>query len=119
MAHQHLLNDEMRRCIQDCHDCNRICVETVTHCTTMGGKHVQGDHLRTLLDCAEICATASGFMLRASQYAARLCGACAEVCAACADSCQQIDPHDRTMQQCADTCRRCAESCRKMSGAAA
>jgi len=68
MAHQYLLSDEMRKCIQDCIDCNRICTETVTHCITMGGKHVQADHLRTLLDCAEICATATGFMLRASDY---------------------------------------------------
>jgi hypothetical protein len=119
MAHKKLITDEMRQCIQDCQNCNTSCTETFTHCVTMGGKHVEPNHLRLLVDCSQVCATAAGFMLRASQYSARLCNMCAEICAACAASCQQIDPHDHTMQQCAETCRQCAESCRKMSAAAA
>jgi len=119
MAHQARITDEMRKCIQECYECHRVCTETITHCITMGGKHTQSDHLRTMLDCAEVCITSAHFMSRVSRYVERLCSLCAEVCAACADSCQQIDPHDRVMLQCAETCRRCAETCRKMSGLAA
>jgi len=119
MAHESRMTDEIRRCIQDCLDCHRICTETVNHCLTMGGKHAEARHIRTMLDCAEICGTAAGFMLRGSDYHARTCGVCAELCAACADSCQEIGPHDQTMQQCAETCRRCAASCRSMAGLAA
>jgi hypothetical protein len=119
MAHESRMTDEIRQCIQDCLDCHRICTETVNHCLTMGGKHAEARHIRTMLDCAEICGTAAGFMLRGSDYHARTCGVCAELCTACADSCQEIGPHDQTMQQCAETCRRCAASCRSMAGLAA
>jgi hypothetical protein len=119
MAYNTQLTGDVRRCIQDCLDCERICVETVNYCLVMGGKHAEAYHIRTLLDCAEICATAAGFMLRGSDYQARTCGVCAELCAACAESCQNVGPHDQTMQECAEVCRRCASSCRTMAGRAA
>ncbi len=114
--HEQQMTAEMRQCIQDCLDCHRICLETTTHCLTMGGKHAQPDHIRVMLDCADICASAANFMLRGSQFHARVCGVCTELCAACADSCQQVDPRDQTMMQCVEICRRCADSCRKMAG---
>jgi hypothetical protein len=110
------MTPEIQRCIQECLDCQRTCIETVNYCLTMGGKHAEASHIRTMLDCAEICATAAGFMMRGSDYHARTCGVCAELCAACADSCQTIGPHDQTMQQCVEICRRCGSSCRSMSG---
>ncbi len=119
MAHERSLTDDLRRCIQDCLDCHRICAETTTHCVTLGGKHAQPDHLRVLADCAQICGIAADYMLRVSPFHPRACGLCAEVCVACADSCQQVDPHDRTMAQCVEICRRCADSCRRMAGLAA
>ena len=119
MAHEARMTEEIRRCIQDCMDCHRICLETMNHCLTMGGKHAEATHIRTMLDCAEICATAAAFMLRGSDYHARTCGVCAELCAACAESCTRIGPQDQLMQQCAEICRRCGNSCRSMAGMAA
>jgi hypothetical protein len=119
MSHDAYFTEDIRRCIQECLDCHRVCVETVTHCLSLGGKHAEARHIRTMLDCAQICATSADFMLRASQFHTRTCGLCAELCAACADTCQEIGPHDATMQQCVEVCRRCGDSCRRMSAMAA
>jgi hypothetical protein len=82
----------------------------------MGGEHADPDHIRTMLDCAQICAASADFMLRGSKYHARTCAVCMEICAACAASCEEIDASDEAMQQCVEACRRCAASCRRMSG---
>gem|GEM_PF-116325 len=117
MAHRqgHTMNAEMERCIQNCLDCHRICEDTVTYCTEMGGKHAEPTHLRLLRDCAQICVTSADFMLRGSDVHPRVCGVCAEVCEHCAESCEQFGD-DAQMNECTEICRRCAESCRKMAG---
>lgn len=109
------MSEEMRRCISDCLNCHSICVQTVEHCLSMGGKHADPQHIKLLLDCAEICQTSANFMLRNSRYHPRTCGVCAEVCEACAQSCEQLDPNDQIMSACAQMCRQCAESCGRMA----
>lgn len=99
-------------------DCHSICLETVTHCLTKGGTHAQPDHIRLLLDCAEICQTAANFMTRRSTLHTETCRVCADVCDRCAESCEQLGD-DESMRRCAEMCRACAESCRQMTGAAA
>jgi len=116
MAHG-MIDEVMRACIDDCHDCKSACMETVNHCLTQGGKHADADHIRTMLDCAEACDLAANFMLRDSEMHERVCGMCAELCDRCAESCERIDPNDETMRRCIDSCRHCAESCREMAGA--
>ena len=108
------MSPSMQECIQNCSDCHRICVETVAYCLQMGGKHAEPAHIRTLLDCAEICQTSANFMLRGSEFHTQTCGVCAELCQACAESCATMGD-DAQMQRCADICRRCAESCRQMA----
>jgi hypothetical protein len=115
MAHEHT-TAEMRRCIDECSSCHDICLECVTHCLSLGGKHADASHIRTLLDCADICATSADFMLRGSEMHASVCGVCAEACERCAESCGRM-PDDDMMRRCAEECRRCAESCRQMAGA--
>jgi len=107
---------DMQQCIQECLQCHRVCTETLTHCLQKGGRHASPDHIRTLLDCAEMCQTSAHFMLRNSNLHPLTCGVCAETCEACATSCDAIADDDM-MRRCADVCRRCAESCRQMSGA--
>lgn len=119
MAQETRANETIERCIDECLNCHRICIETLNHCLSIGGKHAAPKHIRLLLDCAQICATSADFMLRKSEFHSRTCGSCAELCAACADSCQEIGPHDRTMQRCAEACRSCGYSCRSMAGKAA
>lgn len=111
----HHLNDEMRACIANCGECHAICTETAQHCLGMGGDHASPGHIRTLLDCAQICATSADFMLRGSELHGRTCGVCAEACARCAEECEGMANGDETMLRCAEICRRCADSCRQMA----
>jgi hypothetical protein len=116
----HLENTEIdkqtQECIQNCLDCYAICTNTVQHCLQMGGKHSEYDHIRTLLDCAEICSLSAGYMLRQSPMHAKTCEMCANQCVRCAESCEKIGADDAQMKACAKMCRTCAESCRQMAG---
>ena len=106
-------NASMRSCIDECQSCHEVCVETTSHCLIMGGEHAAAEHIRTLTDCAQICATSADFMLRGSPSHADVCGVCADICDECAELCDDLDGPE--MKRCADQCRRCAESCRKMA----
>ena len=121
MAHAtttgHHVSAEMQECIDTCDECRAACLTTLAYCLEKGGEHARADHIRLLVDCAEICATSAAFMLRGSDLYAAVCGACAEVCEQCAESCESMN--DEQMRSCAQACRRCAESCRRMAGAAA
>ena len=111
MNTHHTTTPEMQKCIEDCKQCHDICLQTaMTHCLPMGGRHVEQEHLRLMMNCAEICQTAANFMLSDSSLHGAVCTACAEVCDACADSCEQLDD----MDACAQACRHCAESCEAM-----
>ena len=107
MAHR--ASPDMQSCIAECLECHRICLETVTHCLALGGKHASADHIRLLLDCANICATSADFMLRESAHHTSTCRVCAEVCEACAKECERMAGDDDLMRRCAQACTRCAE----------
>jgi hypothetical protein len=104
---------DMQACIELCSACHRLCLSAVTWCLRKGGAHATADHIRVLLDCAEICATSASFMLRQSERHASTCGVCAVVCRACADSCGKLEGDE--MKRCAELCQRCAAACGKMS----
>ena len=110
-----MVDEKMRACIDECHNCHDSCAETVTHCLQMGGEHAEASHIRLLLDCAEICQTRANFMLRMSDFHTRTCGVCADVCEQCARDCERFG-EDEMKQQCAETCLSCAQSCREMVG---
>ena len=101
---------DMQACISACTRCHEICLQTgMNHCLETGGKHVEPNHFRLLMNCAEICQTSANFMLSGSlQYS--LCGVCAEVCEACAIDCEKIGD----MDECVKACRECAGVCRQM-----
>ena len=80
----------MRACIQECQNCHNVCTETIAHCLEMGGDHAEPNHIRLLLDCAEICQTSANFMLRMSEFHGQTCGVCAEVCERCAEDCERF-----------------------------
>lgn len=98
-------------CIKDCLDCHRICLSmAMNHCLESGGKHVEPQHFRSMMACAEICATAARLMMMSSPLHVSTCRACAEICEACAVSCEGLDG----MEDCVKACRQCAASCRQM-----
>jgi len=110
-------SEQMLVCIQNCQDCHRACLQTLTYCMKQGGRHARPDHLRLLMDCADICLTSAAFMIRASDLHTHTCAACAVVCQRCADDCAEMSD-DLRMKALADTCQHCAESCRAMAGGA-
>jgi hypothetical protein len=102
----------MQECIDACRQCHQVCLQmAMTHCLEAGGKHIEPDHFRLMVNCAEICQTAANFMLGASPQQGAVCAACADVCDACAQSCEAVGG----MDECVQACRRCAESCEQMA----
>ncbi len=115
MSSMPAMSPEMQAYIDECLTCHRVCLgEAMNHCLTMGGKHLEPDHFRTMINCAEMCQTSANFMLSGSPLHTKTCGVCAEICETCAESCQQVGDMDECVQQ----CRKCAESCRKMASTA-
>lgn len=110
------VSTEMRACIRECEQCHSECLETVQHCLRKGGRHAEAEHVRLLLDCAEICQTSANFMTRGSDLHVETCRACAAVCEACAESCERM-ADDPQMKRCAEACRSCAKSCQQMAKA--
>jgi hypothetical protein len=110
-----MVDERMRACIQECQNCHNVCLETIHHCLEIGGDHAESNHIRLMLDCAEICQTSANFMLRMSDLHTETCGVCATVCERCAQDCERFGD-DQMMQRCAEVCRSCAQSCREMAG---
>jgi hypothetical protein len=108
------MTEDIRRCVQACADCHQYCIETIVHCRQHGGAYVDAAHLRSLLDCAEICQTTTDFMLRGSDLSTSLATFCAVVAERCALSCDRLG-EDRQLRACAEAGRRCALLCREMA----
>lgn len=106
-------DSHLQACIMLCGECSDTLEYTLfTHCLPHGGAHAQPEHVKAMLDCIQICRTASDFMLRGSASHASVCMAAADACEVCASSCEGlVDAH---MMKCAELCRRCADHCRTM-----
>lgn len=109
------MNERMQSCIEACSECHRVCLQTaMVHCLEVGDRHLEPDHFRLMLNCAEMCQTSANFMLSNSPLHAETCDVCSKVCAACAQSCEAIPG----MDACSRVCRNCAERCSEMARAA-
>lgn len=109
------VSSDMQHCIDECMSCHQICQQTaMVHCLDAGDMHVEPEHFRLMIGCAEICRTAASLMLSRVPLHEAVCAACAEICDACAESCESIGD----MDECAVACRRCAASCRAMASGA-
>lgn len=102
---------DMQDCIDACANCHQACLQTaLTHCLQVGGRHVEPEHFRLMMDCASICESCANLQLSGSPYAPRLCALCADICHACALSCLALDG----MEECARACEACEHTCHKM-----
>src|SRR6476661_5654069 len=61
---EHDMNHGMQSCIQLCQDCHAVCLQLIRHCLQLGGRHAAPEHIRLLIDCAQMCATNVDYMLR-------------------------------------------------------
>jgi hypothetical protein len=116
---EHAMAIEMQRCIDECLNCGQACIRTIERRFELRGKNVHARQIRMLSDCAAICQTTAGFMLRGSPFHAPLCAVCAEVCSECERECRSIDDGDEVTRQCADACRRTTEACERLANVAA
>lgn len=109
MAH---VSQATQHCIDECLRCYQACFgSAMTHCLEQGGKHVEPQHFRLMMACAEICRTCAHLMLINYPHYKRVCRECAEICELCAQNCDRIGD----MQECAEACRRCAERCSQIA----
>jgi hypothetical protein len=111
-TNEHHSNEQMKQCIDNCQKCHATCLQmAATHCLERGGKHVEAEHFRLMMDCAEICQTSANFVLRGSTHHAHVCAECADICEDCARSCEAVGD----MDECVAACRACAVSCRALA----
>lgn len=103
-----------KTCIAECMECHRVCMETLTHCFSEGKSYVEATHLQLLLDCSQICQTATDFMIRQSDLVCRTCEIAAYVCEKTSVSCERWASSDPQMKRCMEVCSRCGECCRKV-----
>ncbi len=96
---------QMQDCINDCLNCHNVCTDRAMS-TLAAGKP---DHIKVLLDCAEICLASAHSMMRNSPLYGHFCNACQAICTHCADMCDSIGD-----QGCANACRACATSCQQI-----
>lgn len=94
------MDPTMQQAIENATACANICLESINHCTHMGGKHAAPVHLGLLIDCAKICEMSADYMLRESMFHGEVCGLCADVCDECAMSCDEFQD-DIQMKECA------------------
>lgn len=108
-------DDEMNKCIQLCRDCHAMCTQTIAHCLKLGGRHATPDHIRLLVDCAQMCATSADYMLRQSPFHDRICRLCSDLCTQCGKDCEHVSADDPIVKQCIEMCHKCAGSCERMA----
>ena len=99
------LDPDIESCIAACVACHAICLQTVFQCLAEGGPRASARHVRTLLDCAELCESAVHFMFADSALQSRMCALCADACRACERACRDMGgPQDL---RCAEACACC------------
>jgi hypothetical protein len=100
----------LKECVDLTLNCYRICEETLQHCLRSGGKHVERDHIQSLMSCVTVCDAHIRLMLSASPLHERSAKLCAAACHACFESCSFF-LGDLQMKRCAEACKACAEAC--------
>lgn len=112
----YLLNRQIKNhhAITESLNCFQKCTICLNHCLNMGGEHARAEHIKTLMECSEICSFSAKLMLLEGDLAYGVGQLCAKACENCADSCKNIDPNDETMSACIEACMKCADACREM-----
>ncbi len=103
-------SETAQKCIDECLSCYRTCQDAFAYSTERGEKYVEAEHLRLLVDCAEVCKTTADLILHRSEFYRDQCTVCSDICERCAASCERFSG-DPKMRACTEECRRCAVSC--------
>ncbi len=110
MDHQTVEKNVWQDCINACWAARNMCQKTLFgHCIVEGGLHHDKEHIRTMMDCIQMCQTLADALVRSSTLYAPMASACASICDACAENCEETDI------PAAAACRACATACRELS----
>ena len=113
-GHQ-MQDSDMARCISNCLNTQRACLEAIAYCLEERGTAHSGKHIQIMQTCVETCNLSVRLMSMNSDLHQQACELCFEACDACAIECEQYED-DEVFKRCAEACRRSAESCRGMAG---
>src|SRR5262245_33461814 len=105
--------NEAKYNLEACQECSRLCLALANHYQKRGAPQAEMKYIRLLLDCAEICQTATEFLPRASALHLTICNACAVICLKCGAFCEGFT-EDALLQVCAASCRRSAVACQSL-----
>ncbi|EFJ51203.1 hypothetical protein VOLCADRAFT_57409 [Volvox carteri f. nagariensis] len=106
----------MKECIDNCRECERICLETIPYCLSKGVNFHYPLSGSQQQNCAAMCNVSARFMISRSRLHVRTCAVCREVCEACAEDCEGLmGADDECMRSCAEACRMCATTCADMA----
>lgn len=51
----HQIDPNMQACMDACHECHVTCLHmAMNHCLEAGGKHAEPQHMKIMMDCAQI-----------------------------------------------------------------
>lgn len=103
---------QMQECIDHCTRCFQGCTEAIPYSFKKGGNLAAGEHIKMLIETAEMCKMNASFMLMQSKHSKEHCHLCAKVCDSCAQACGSFD--DQMMKQMSENLKKCAETCRNM-----
>lgn len=113
-GHQ-MQDSDMARCISNCLNTQRACLEAISHCLEEFGTAHSGEHIQLMQACVETCNLSVRLMSMNSDFHQQACELCFEVCRACAEECERYADNE-VMQRCAKACRQSELSCRGMAG---
>lgn len=96
-------------CLVQCGTCLHACLELAGRLRARLPDCEGSACALRLLDCAQACELAIGFIGRGAALQEEVCAICGEVCEACADCLELKLTGDA--DHCAETCRECADAC--------
>jgi len=106
------LSKQTRECITELMACHSICLSAaMTRQLEADHSHNRPQHLRLMLDCAEICVFTADALARKSQFHSPICALCADICETAAKDFQQLTG----FTDCAEACLRAAAHVQDMA----
>lgn len=105
-------DQEAERCIDALQACYAVCMRSVSYGYVKESGPLQEEHVRLMIDCAEMCQTAANFLIRESDHYLRICREAAEICKDLVSSCEGVDG----MEGILSICDECVSACRVIVG---
>lgn len=91
--------------------CASTCNATFAYCLTQGGAHVDEHHLKSLVDCVDLCQATASLVSRGSVRGEELMALCATACHDVVTSCAAF-AGDEHMRECAAVASLAEDWCR-------